>query len=214
MNLSRRMLKIIELIPPCDLLADVGCDHGMVGISALIQNKTKKVIFIDISQPSLKKAENLARQYSMLDKCEFVVGDGLCGKKVDCAIIAGMGGKEILKILENSAEKPQYLLLNPMRNTDTVREKIVEDYRVSYDEKFLDKKFYDLMFLVRGSDELSTLEIKYGRTNLEFFCEDFCCFLRQEQIKYAKILKDTQNSEIESYLKEIETLLYRSKNVG
>ena len=215
MNLSSRLKKIVELLPTCELLADVGCDHGMVGMTALLQNKAKKVIFIDISQPSLKKAEILAKKNRLLDRTSFVVGDGLAGHKVDCAVIAGMGGKEILKILDDAKDcLPNNLLLNPMRNVDTVRSKLIENYFIDYDQKFFDKKFYDIMLLTRGKDNLTLPQIKYGKTNLEFFCNDFCNFLQEERKKYGKILEINDSQEIKLYLKELDELLNRSKNAG
>ena len=215
MNLSSRLKKIVELLPTCDVLADVGCDHGMVGITALLQNKAQKVVFIDISQPSLKKAEILAKKNGLLDRSSFVVGDGLVGLKVDCAVIAGMGGKEILKIIDDAkANLPTKLLLNPMRNVDTVRSKLIEDYFIDYDQKFFDKKFYDLMLLTRGKDTLLPLEVKYGKTNLESFCNDFCKFLQEERKKYGKILQSNDSQNIKNYLDELDQLLNRSKNAG
>jgi len=214
MNLTPRLTKIINLLPNVEILADVGCDHGIVGVNALLQGKAKKIIFTDISKPSLKKAEILAENFGIADRCEFVFGDGLVGRTVDCAVVAGMGGKEIIKIIDDCSHKPSYLLLNPMRNTDTVRQKLMQEYFIDYDEKFFDKKFYDILMLSSGKDNLSQLEIKFGKTNLEFFCEDFCNYLREERLKYVKILENTNNSQIEAYLKEIESLLYRSKNAG
>ena len=126
-----------------------------------------------------------------------------------------MGGKEILKIIDDAKDNlPNKLLLNPMRNVDTVRAKLVEDYFIDYDQKFFDKKFYDLMLLTRGKDTLSLLEIKYGKTNLESFCNDFCKFLQEERKKYGKILENNNSQEIKLYLKELDELLNRSKNAG
>jgi len=184
-------------------------------MTALLQNKAQRVVFIDISQPSLKKAEILAQKNGLLDRASFVVGDGLAGLKVDCAVIAGMGGKEILKILDDAKNNlPNKLLLNPMRNVDTVRAKLIEDYFIDYDQKFYEKKFYDIMLLTRGKDTLSSLQIKYGKTNLDFFCKDFCNFLQEERKKYGKILEINDSQDIKLYLKELDELLNRSKNAG
>ena len=128
MKIPKRLNKILELLPECDLLADVGCDHGILGVAALKQKKVQRIIFTDISAPSLQKAKIYAQQNGVFDRCDFILGDGLCGRKVDCAVIAGMGAKEILKILFDSKDLPRYLVLNPMRNADTIRKNLADFY--------------------------------------------------------------------------------------
>lgn len=214
MEIPLRLKKILSLVPACDILADVGCDHGMIGVQALKEGKAKKVLFTDISAPSLKKAKVLAESYGLASKCEFILGDGLCERNVDCAVIAGMGGKEILKIINDCKVLPKSLVLNPMRNTDTVRAQLSKNYFFEYDQKIYDKKYYDILSLTKGVDVLDCLQIRYGKTNLEFFCEDFCNYLFEEYKKYVTILNKTQTLEVEQRLQEIKDLLYRSKNAG
>ncbi|MBQ2804539.1 MAG: tRNA (adenine(22)-N(1))-methyltransferase TrmK, partial [Clostridia bacterium] len=55
--LTKRLEKIVQAIPQCTSLADVGCDHGYIGLSALTLGKADNVVFVDISQPSLHKAK-------------------------------------------------------------------------------------------------------------------------------------------------------------
>lgn len=213
MEMSLRLKKVLSLVPTCDVMADVGCDHGMIGINALIEGKAKRVLFTDISAPSLHKAKILAEKKGLVSKCEFIFGDGLCDRYVDCAVIGGIGGKEILKILANTESLPKHLVLNPMRNTDTIRAQLSKNYFFNYDQKLYDKKYYDILSLTRGCDMLSSLQIRYGKTNLEFFCEDFCKYLFEEYKKYVIIFNKTQTLEAEHRLKEIKDLMYRSKNV-
>ena len=59
MKIPDRIKIILSLIPQCDVLMDVGCDHGILGVAALQEKKVEKVVFTDISLPSLKKAEAL-----------------------------------------------------------------------------------------------------------------------------------------------------------
>ena len=33
--LTKRLQKLVSVLPQCEVLADVGCDHGYVGIEAL-----------------------------------------------------------------------------------------------------------------------------------------------------------------------------------
>lgn len=213
MKIPDRIKMLLSVIPQCDVLMDVGCDHGMVGVAALLEGKATRVIFTDISLPSLKKAERLAKRYGVDERCDFLFGDGTCGKKADCVVIAGMGGKEILKILDDGVFLPEYLVLNPMRNADTVRKGLYKKYFFDLDVKFFDKKYYDVMFLKRGEDDLSDEEIIYGKTNIALFGKDFINFLLLQRLKYNKIYNDTDNPAVLKRLKEIDGLLVRSKNV-
>lgn len=213
MKIPDRIKIILSLIPQCDVLMDVGCDHGILGVAALQEKKVEKVVFTDISLPSLKKAEALVKLQGLEDKCRFLHGDGFCGERADCVVIAGMGGKEILKIIDNGGFLPEYMVLNPMRNADTVRRALQEKYFFQLDEKFFDKKFYDVMALKRGGDSLTETEIKYGKTNIALFGKDFIKFLHLQQSKYNKINDVAKSSEVKKNLEEIDELLSRSKNV-
>ena len=97
--MTPRLKRIVELLPVSDELFDVGCDHGIVGVSALLLNKTQKTVFTDVSRKSLEKARRLAESKGVLYKSEFLCGDGFCGRRAHTAVIAGMGGLEISKIL-------------------------------------------------------------------------------------------------------------------
>ena len=57
-----RISAVCSLIRPCDCLADIGCDHGLVAKYAL-DNGVKEVIAADISEGSLKKAKKLLGGY-------------------------------------------------------------------------------------------------------------------------------------------------------
>ena len=67
---SKRIDKIVSKIPQCDILADIGCDHGYIGVSALKQGVAKKCLFSDISAPSLNKSDFFA---SVLAQAKFFI---------------------------------------------------------------------------------------------------------------------------------------------
>ena len=143
---SVRLNKLVSLVPNCELLADVGCDHGYVGIEVLRLGKAKRVAFSDVSQPSLNKARaNCPKEYKSVTS--FHCQDGLGDINADCAIIAGMGGLEIISILQNAKHLPNKLVLQPMRNQRDVRVFVSSKYEVVTDEKFFDEKYYDVMYL-------------------------------------------------------------------
>ena len=104
------------------MLCDVGTDHGKLPVVALLTGKAKEAIAIDVSAPSLAKARSLAEEENVPLRC--VVGDGLTPLlkgECDVVVIAGMGGREIVKILsEAPAVFPRYIFV-PHRDAALVR---------------------------------------------------------------------------------------------
>ena len=196
--LTKRLEKIVSALPTCAVLADVGCDHGYIGVSALQRNKAQQVVFIDISAPSLQKAQQLCSEENLLRSAEFLCQNGLQKVQCNCAVIAGMGGLEILSVLQNAKTLPQFLVLQPMRSQSDVRRWLQKQYNVVSDEKFFDGKFYDLIFAV--SDEngcaLTEDEVQFGKTNLQNPSQDFVDFLQIQLNKYNQILQQCNDAEI------------------
>lgn len=205
--LTLRQKNIVELLPVCETLADVGCDHGKIGFSALSLCKAKKVYFIDISRESLRKAEVLCETKEF--DAEFLCQDGLGKTKADCAVIAGMGGMEIIEIIKNACFLPSHLILQPMKNADVLRKFIQDYYNIEKDYLFYDKKYYNLMKLSIGKDCLTEQEIKYGKTNLAFPTADFFKYLRKELDLCQKILNKRYDENTDEKRKEITSLLIK-----
>lgn len=55
-----------------DVLVDVGSGDGLISFGALQANSTCKVVFTDISLELLQKAQNIAEQQNLSDRCQFV----------------------------------------------------------------------------------------------------------------------------------------------
>ena len=205
---SVRLNKLVSLVPTCDVLADVGCDHGYVGIQALRMGTAQRVAFTDISQPSLDKAKRNCPQ-EFKKQVTFHCQDGLGALNVDCAIIAGMGGLEIISILQHAQYLPQKLVLQPMRNQRDVRLFLTQKYEIATDVKFFDGKFYDVMVAYK-SDTPSTLteqELDFGKSNLVNPTEDFVKFLQLELTKLNKILEGTKDIEVTAKRNNVEQTL-------
>lgn len=94
----------------CGVFADIGCDHGYVSKRVADAGLADKIYITDISAESLKKAEKLLAGYANVIS---VACDGFSGipERVDEALIAGMGGEEIIKILSAANLLPERLIL-------------------------------------------------------------------------------------------------------
>lgn len=201
--MTDRLQRIFALIPYCDTFADIGCDHGYIAEAMLKQGKAKKVIIADISAKCLQKAEQLLDESIKDGKCISVVSNGFSAvPDCDTALIAGMGGEEICDIILKAKTLPSTLVLQPMKNCDKVRLCAVKSgYKIIKDLMFKSAgKFYDLMLLVKGKDDLSDEEIEFGRDNLTGKNEDFKEFLQvkinrlNEYLRSEKLSIEDRNS--------------------
>ena len=135
-----RIDELLNLAGSFNTLIDVGCDHGYLGITAL-EKTTAKVVFSDISEKCLMKArQNIPSWLS--SRASFVVCDGVPNIDTDVAIIAGMGGLNIIDILKSVKSRVKKYILQPMKNIDKLREYIYTHFEVIYDDIIIDNGRY------------------------------------------------------------------------
>ena len=165
---------LFDLISQGKVFADVGCDHGYIAEMVLKSNKYEKVILSDISSKSLEKAVNLLQGYG--DRVKFIVSDGFSSydELPDEAIIAGMGGEEIVKILSGKI-LPNKLVLAPQKNTYKVRRLLLDSgYKILKDFTFYSQgKFYDAIKAEKGEDFYTPDELIFGRDNVKYRPDGF-----------------------------------------
>ncbi len=191
--MTDRLNKILAVIPCCDTFADIGCDHGYIAKAMLDEKKCKRVILADVSAKCLKKAEKLLGDYMQKGVAFSVVSNGFERvENPDVALIAGMGGMEIISILKSAKSLPSALVLQPMKNSDKVRITALElGYKFLLDKTFLSsKKFYDIIVLTKGKDDLSASEIEFGRTNIKEQGEDFKAYIKSQIKTLQNVLKN------------------------
>ena len=189
--MTERIVEICKNIPVCGTLADIGCDHGYCTKYAFEHGVCKRAYISDISAGSLAKAERLLAKEIASGVCVSVVADGMRGVgEVDCVLIAGLGGEEIVRIL-SERELPARFVLQPMRNSDKVRSFLLErGARLERDYTFEDGGyFYDLISGTgTGGDSYTDFEIYFGRENLKTRPLAFCRQMRLERDKVKQRL--------------------------
>lgn len=152
-GLGRRLGAAVALID-CGTLADVGCDHGKAGIAAIRSGRAKKLILTDISEKSLAKARESAAYFGIDADCR--AGDGmtvLAAGEADCVLIAGMGGNEIVHILDEGLGKCDSYVLIAHRDTPKLREYLTKrGFALTADTVVKDgSKFYNVLAAKRGA---------------------------------------------------------------
>ncbi len=205
-----RITELYSRLRPCRLFADIGCDHGFVAELAVKNGIAEKVYISDISAKCLAKAEKLLAVHIRTGTVESYVSDGFAAfeETPDQALIAGMGGEEIVRILSEAKELPERLVLQPMKNASAVRRFLTQNgYKLLEDVTFREVKFYDVICAERGKDELTPDEEFFGRTNLETRPEAFLEKIGNEIADIGEYLKKPMSEESR------EELLARKKRL-
>ena len=193
--MKKRLDVLISFVKPCRVFADIGCDHGIIAVGVFKRNIADRVIAADVSEDSLRKTIKLADN-EHIDGLITVLSDGfknIC-EPVDQAMIAGMGGEEICKILSECKTLPTRLILQPMKNAEKVRRLVIENmgYPVTDDFTFFDgDKFYDVIVADKREKPREYFEddFLFGKDNLSGN-EDFK--------RYAKNLAEIYTAAIEA----------------
>lgn len=100
--ISPRLLSCAGFVHPGDRVADIGCDHGYLGIYLLQNGTASSVIAADINKGPLQAAFHNAHKYGVADKMRFYLSDGLRNvpQDFDTLVCAGMGAETMISILE------------------------------------------------------------------------------------------------------------------
>ena len=100
--LSDRLLACAGFVNNGDRVADIGCDHGYLGIHLLKNNIASHIIAADINEGPLNAAVFNAEKYGVRDRMQFFLSDGLRNipRDFDAMVCAGMGGDTMISILE------------------------------------------------------------------------------------------------------------------
>ena len=102
--LSKRLLICAGFVAPGDRVADIGCDHGYLGIYLLNNQIASSVIASDINAGPLQSAVRNAEKYGVQDKMSFYLSDGAQNipRDFDTMVCAGMGADTMISILEKA----------------------------------------------------------------------------------------------------------------
>lgn len=129
--LSKRLLTCAGFVHPGDRVADIGCDHGYLGIYLLQQGIASSVIASDVNEQPLQCAVINAEKYGFRDKMTFFLSDGVRNipRDFDCMVCAGMGADTMVSILEAAPwlRSSQYRMILQCQSKIPVLRKYLSD---------------------------------------------------------------------------------------
>lgn len=100
--ISPRLLACAQFVRPGDRVADIGCDHGYLGIYLLQEGIARSVIAADINEGPLQAAFQNAHKYGCANGMSFHLSNGVKSvpRDFDTLVCAGMGAETMISILE------------------------------------------------------------------------------------------------------------------
>lgn len=209
--LSKRMQMVANMVTNGNVVADIGCDHGFVSIYLIEHDICPRVIAMDVNEGPLLRAKDHIAKRGLDSYIDIRLSDGierLEEKEADSIVIAGMGGRLVMKILSDNMDKVRLLkeiILQPQSELHLVRRFLREQGFVIQKEDMVEEagKYYPSMKVAyKGVDADSLLDVQNGSPFLEIE-EWYGPMLLKEKhpVLHRYLLKE--KSIFEQILKEI-----------
>lgn len=166
-QLGTRLSRIADLVPRCELAADIGADHGKLSCHLLHSGRANRMIVSDIGRNSRAKARDLFIRHGLIDRVIISGADGLhaLSENADAVIIAGMGGELIARILAQDVDlQGATLILSAQTELPLVRAAILnKGYRINKEVLTRENgRFYRILTANPGQQELNEFELALG----------------------------------------------------
>ncbi|MBQ7724955.1 MAG: SAM-dependent methyltransferase [Lachnospiraceae bacterium] len=170
--LPERLAAAASFVEKNSVIADVGCDHGLLPHYLLKEGIAEFAYLIDKNRGPLLRAGENTEKYGLGGKCALVLSDGLTGlpdhiekEKVeagfpDTVIITGMGGPLIKKIIDETPlmikENVRNWILSPQSLIDEFREEFNETgLRIVEEKEVREKRKSYVIFKAGRKDGIS-----------------------------------------------------------
>ena len=169
MKINNRLETIGNLVEANSFCLDVGCDHALLDIYLVRQNKNIKAIASDIAEGPVEQAKNNIKREDLENEIEVRLGPGLktYDERVDTIIISGMGGRNIIGICKESPKvlkKVETLIISPNNYQEDVKRYLCKNGFYIENEEFVkDKRFiYQIIIFKKGKKKYTKKEYFFG----------------------------------------------------
>lgn len=168
--ISKRLLCCASMVQSGSRVADIGTDHGYLGIYLLQSGAARHVIACDLRKDPLENARRNAKLFGVDGEMEFRLSDGLekiLPDEVDTVVMAGMSGDLIQKILSQCPWRKReglQFILQPQSAGNVLRRWLCEDgFEIQREEPVQDGHFlYTVMELRQGEPSPLTPGTEYA----------------------------------------------------
>ena len=168
--ISKRLLCCASMVQSGSRVADIGTDHGYLGIYLLQSGAARHVIACDLRKDPLENARRNAKLFGVDGEMELRLSDGLekiLPDEVDTVVMAGMGGDLIQKILSQCPWRKReglQFILQPQSAGNVLRRWLCEDgFEIRREEPVQDGHFlYTVMDIRQGEPAPLTPGTEYA----------------------------------------------------
>ncbi|MGM0471606.1 MAG: tRNA (adenine(22)-N(1))-methyltransferase [Bacillota bacterium] len=163
MNLSTRLLTVIDLISQPYSVADIGTDHAYLPIYLAQNFNCQRLIAGDSKLKPYQIAQQNIEEADLTNEIKLRLGNGLSvltAGEVRSIVIAGLGANTICEIIANQqqiAMSAAELILQPMKGTAKLRKWLIEHGFQLTQEGLAQEgdRFYQVLVATVGSEEIN-----------------------------------------------------------
>ncbi|MDO4562728.1 MAG: class I SAM-dependent methyltransferase [Clostridia bacterium] len=172
-NLTPRLRMVCELLLPCECVADIGTDHAYVPIFLVQKKLCRRAIACDTAKGPLAAARANIAKFGVKD-VSVRESDGfsqILPNEADAAILAGMGGDLIVRIMASPTVSTfQQIIIQPQRAPALIRRSLHQNGFLIDREALCreNDRFYCAFRAVRGSErEWTMAQYELGKRLIE-----------------------------------------------
>lgn len=194
--LNKRLQAIAQMLKPCEIVADIGCDHAFLAIYLIENEIAKKVYATDVADGPLNIAKTNVALSKLNDKIECRLSNGFenIPDDLNAAIIAGMGYHTAKMILENAINRLERLgqiIVQINTDVELFRKWLSDNCYTIEDEKIVfDRKYYTIIkFNTKKFRALTDDEIEFGPCLLIKQEPEFIEYIQNKLLTFKMIAK-------------------------
>lgn len=212
---NKRIEAISQLIDNDESVIDIGCDHGFLAKMLRTKGNNKLIICSDNKIGPLNNARNNLIGY---DNIYFELTDGVDNIDTVCdvCVLAGMGHNTVISIIENNENyfrNCKKIIIQVNSVVGQMRQYLSNHKFQIIDECMVyDYKYYQIMVVKTGQQQLNELQIEFGPVLLEKKGEVFLqCY--QKQLNHFQSLLSTlpenhpDRSQLSKKIEQIKSVL-------
>lgn len=211
MILSKRLQKVLEFVDASDKVADIGADHGYLTIAM----REKGVDFLQVVENKIGPLNRAKQNLMDYDNIIFSLSDGISdlNSSIDTVTICGMGGLNIVEILENNldvAKKLHKIIMQANSKTFELREFLTSNGFEIIDEDIVDDgdKYYEIIVSKYTGNNSSLLyhELLFGPILLNKKTDTFISYYLGLKQNILDILSKNENREMLELYKKLQLI--------
>lgn len=210
MKLSPRLLRIAGLVPEDAVVADIGTDRALLPVYLVVTGRCQRAIATEVKPGPLEGARQTIRRFGVGGQVDLRLGYGLTvlePHEADAVVIAGMGWRTIVAILERSPAvraTVRRFVLQPMDGAGALRRWLLDHgFRLAEEDLAReDDRYYEVLAAEPGQEEkpfppLAQLGLEVGPRLWERRHPLLRPFIEERLNRYRSLLARIERSRLE-----------------